>query len=275
MIRRILSTIVLWAVVFAVLYFGNVKAGLLLLTALTVLAQYEAQVLLKKCGYAPWNGISLLIGAALMLGVTFSTTPGNLAWLPAWIALAAGMLLLPKNPAAFPRLLGSVFAIIYIPDLMKYYGLILRDFGPSCLDGEGMGLVVWIIAVAKFTDVGGYVVGSALGRAKLAPSISPGKTWVGVIGGLAFAAIIAALGATFAPAYLPPWLLPAKAAFLALPIAAAAILSDLSESALKRLAGVKDSGRCIPGIGGALDLIDSLLLAAPVAYYVLKYLPSH
>ena len=275
MIRRILSTIVLWAIVFAVLYFGSVLAGMLVLTALTVLAQYETHVLLKKCGYAPWNAAALILGAILMLGVTFSSTPGNLGWLPAWIALAVGLLLLPKNPAAVPRLLGSVFAIIYIPDMIKYYGIILRDFGGSCLNGEGMGLIVWIIAVAKFTDVGGYVVGSALGGAKLAPSISPGKTWAGVLGGLAFAAGIAALGAKYAPAYLPSWFAPGKAALLALPIAAAAILSDLSESALKRVAQVKDSGNCIPGIGGALDLVDSLLLSAPVAYYVLKFLASH
>jgi phosphatidate cytidylyltransferase len=132
---------------------------------------------------------------------------------------------------------------------------------------------VWVALVAKFTDMGGYLVGRAVGRHKLAPTISPGKTWEGVAGGLVFAAGVAALAARYgAPAhFLPDWLRPGLAALLALPIAAASILSDLAESALKRRAGVKDSGRCIPGIGGALDLVDSLLLPAVTAYYLFGF----
>jgi phosphatidate cytidylyltransferase len=85
---------------------------------------------------------------------------------------------------------------------------------------------------------------------------------------LALAALIAALGAHFMPTSFP--LTPLKAAVFALPIGIAAIVSDLAESAFKRRAGMKDSGACIPGIGGALDLADSLLLAAPVAYFLLR-----
>jgi phosphatidate cytidylyltransferase len=107
-----------------------------------------------------------------------------------------------------------------------------------------------------------------IGRHKLAPSISPGKTWEGVGGGLLLAAVVAFLPVQFAPQYFPDWLTPLRAAGLAFPIGIAAIASDLSESAFKRRAGVKDSGNCIPGIGGALDLADSLLLAGPVAFYL-------
>jgi phosphatidate cytidylyltransferase len=272
---RILSTIVLWAVVLTVLYFGNVGAGIFLLAVLSALAQHETHNLLAKCGYAPWRIICLVLGVALILGTGLSATPGNLGWLPAWIALILGLLRLAKKPAEIARLFGSVFAVIYIPDMLKYYGIILRDFGGVCLYGDGLGLVIWIIAVAKFTDVGAFVVGSAIGRTKLAPSISPGKTWEGVFGGLAVAAVVAALGAHSAANHLPPWLHPQLAALLALPLGVSAIVSDLAESAFKRCAGVKDSGRCIPGIGGALDLIDSLLLTAPVAYYLLQYIAKH
>jgi phosphatidate cytidylyltransferase len=272
---RILSTIVLWAVVLAVLYYGNVGAGIFLLAVLSTLAQHETHNLLEKCGYAPWRVIGLILGVALILGTGLSATPGNLGWLPAWIALILGLLRLAKKPGDMARLFGSVFAVIYIPDMLKYYGIILRDFGGSCFYGDGLGVVVWIIAVAKFTDVGAFVVGSAIGRTKLAPSISPGKTWEGVCGGLALGALVAALGAHFAPNYLPNWLHPRLAALLALPLGVSAIVSDLAESSFKRCAGVKDSGRCIPGIGGALDLIDSLLLTGPVAYYLLQYFAKH
>jgi phosphatidate cytidylyltransferase len=153
---------------------------------------------------------------------------------------------------------------------MKYFALILRDFHDACANGNGLGLIVWVVAVAKFTDVGSFVLGSAIGRLKLAPKISPGKTWEGVFGGFVLAAVVGYLGVRFAPTYLPGWFTPMLGVLLALPLAAAAVLSDLSESALKRCAGVKDSGRCIPGIGGALDLVDSLLLAAPVAYYLFE-----
>jgi phosphatidate cytidylyltransferase len=151
--------------------------------------------------------------------------------------------------------------------MLLHYVLILNiRYGST--ESYCLSLAIWVIAVAKFTDVGGYLVGSMIGRHKLAPSISPGKTWEGVVGGLLLSALVAFLPVHFAQEYFPLWLTPLRAVCLAFPIGIAAIASDLSESAFKRRAGVKDSGRCIPGIGGALDLADSLLLAGPVAYYL-------
>ncbi|MGA2053032.1 MAG: phosphatidate cytidylyltransferase [Opitutales bacterium] len=269
---RLLSTIVLWSLVFAVLYLGNTTVALVVLAALSALAQYESQTLLEKSGYRPWKIVPLLLGVILVLGAGLSPARGNLGWVLVWFCLALGLLSLAGKPANLARLLGSTFAVAYVPDLMKYFALILRDFKDACTNGDGLGLIIWVIAVAKFTDVGAFVLGSAIGRAKLAPTISPGKTWEGVFGGLVLAAVVGGFGAQLAPSYLPIWLTPQLGAMIALPLAAAAILSDLAESALKRCAGVKDSGRCIPGIGGALDLIDSLLLAAPVAYYFFEYI---
>jgi phosphatidate cytidylyltransferase len=110
-------------------------------------------------------------------------------------------------------------------------------------------------------DVTGYVVGSMVGRRKLAPRISPGKTWEGTIAGFVAAALAVWFVGTqvFAPS-LPPEIL-APVALIAGP---AALFGDLLESALKRAAGVKDSGTLFPGHGGVLDRIDSLLLVAPV-----------
>jgi phosphatidate cytidylyltransferase len=116
-------------------------------------------------------------------------------------------------------------------------------------------------------DVGAYYTGRTLGKHKLAPKISPGKTWEGVIGG-----VVAALAmATFAHFWffneLPlKWALPLAAAMTVL-----GIFGDLTESALKRGAGAKDAAKLLPGHGGALDRLDSLLFNAPVIYYFARF----
>ena len=124
----------------------------------------------------------------------------------------------------------------------------------------GLALVLYVIAVAKMTDNGALFIGRQWGRRKLAPQISPGKTVAGFWGGLLVGTLTAgAIGpdCTGRPLGF------ALAAGLALSLAAVA--GDLLESLLKRRAGVKDSGALLPGIGGVLDLLDSILLAAPVA----------
>jgi phosphatidate cytidylyltransferase len=119
--------------------------------------------------------------------------------------------------------------------------------------------VLFLLLVIWATDVGAYLCGRWIGGPKLAPVISPGKTWSGTVGGVAVAAAMgAALGLVAEPG---AW---GSAAVLALVIAVAAQLGDLGESAVKRRCGVKDSGRLIPGHGGLLDRVDSVMLAAPV-----------
>ena len=130
----------------------------------------------------------------------------------------------------------------------------LRD-GPT-----GMVLIIFLLAVVWATDIGAYLAGRFLGGARLAPSISPGKTWSGALGGLLAAAIAGALVIA-----LDRHLLSAPAVLIAAAISIAAQLGDLAESAAKRACGVKDSGRLIPGHGGLLDRIDGLLAAAPPA----------
>lgn len=267
MIKRTLSTVGLWTVVFGAIYCFGLLGGVVLLALLTLLAQYEFQELLGKSGLPPWRILPLALGIALVLAAGSVLNWRAEACLILFlflfgpIALVAGALFSVKNPAALNRLGGSVLALAYVPGMMLYYAMIAEKFG-------SIVPAVWVIAVAKFTDVGGYLVGSMVGRHKLAPSISPGKTWEGVAGGLLLAALVAYLPVQFAPQYFPGWLTPLLAVGLAFPIGIAAITSDLSESAFKRRAGVKDSGNCIPGIGGALDLADSLLLAGPVAFYL-------
>ena len=136
----------------------------------------------------------------------------------------------------------------------------------------GLYYVLWVAVATKFTDVGGLLIGVPFGKHKIAPSISPAKSWEGCLGGLV---VSSAASAGFAWLCISPlgldFMVPWKAALLSLPLAILSIPSDLAESVFKRLAGVKDSGATIPGIGGALDLIDSLVLTAPAALIILSY----
>ena len=126
------------------------------------------------------------------------------------------------------------------------------------------------MAVAKCADVGGLLVGMKIGKTPLSV-ISPKKTYEGAAGGVVFSMLIGVILVALFPDFLPTgfswWL----AALIAIPVAVASIASDLVESAFKRQAGVKDSGKLIPGIGGAFDLSDSLILSAPLGYLLFKY----
>jgi len=136
--------------------------------------------------------------------------------------------------------------------------------------------LVFVVAMVKFTDIGAYFTGSFVGRHKMIPWLSPGKTWEGLAGGLIFASVIGVLGYYMARGCGIELFVnsPVTAAIMGLTLGIVGQFGDLCESLLKRAAGVKDSGACIPQFGGVLDLLDSPLIAAPIAYLwliLLKY----
>lgn len=130
-------------------------------------------------------------------------------------------------------------------------------------------VVIGAILLIKVCDIGAYFTGLSIGRRKLIPWLSPGKTWEGLLGGCVWAAVAGAIAALLAGDRSP--VSPAGGAMAGALLGLAGQFADLFESLLKRDAGVKDSGR-IPGFGGVLDLIDSPLLAAPVAYWAFHFL---
>lgn len=137
------------------------------------------------------------------------------------------------------------------------------------LRGEhGLLTFVLFVAVVKCADMGAYFTGSAIGRHKLVAWLSPGKTWEGLAGGLAAAAGVGCLLAWAMPMRIPWW----RAAVFGAVVGLLGQFADLCESLLKRSAHVKDSGALMPEFGGVLDLLDSLLLGAPVAYMMLDVL---
>lgn len=133
----------------------------------------------------------------------------------------------------------------------------------------GVPMFVLFLAAVKCTDMGAYFTGSAIGRHKMIPWLSPGKSWEGLAGGVASAIGVSIL---LAWAFKIPSLPPAKAAVFGLVIGPAGQFGDLCESLLKRSSGAKDSGSLLPDFGGILDIIDSPLLAGPVAYGLLRLL---
>ena len=149
-------------------------------------------------------------------------------------------------------------AVIFIG---AWHGLMtLRelDGGDAAQPYQGQWLVVWTLVVACVTDTGAYFVGRAFGRHRLAPNVSPAKTWEGLGGGV-LAGVLSGAALAWWLGWRPLGLWLALAFVLAL----ISVVGDLFESALKRASGVKDSGALLPGHGGVLDRIDSTLAAAP------------
>lgn len=152
--------------------------------------------------------------------------------------------------------LGVVYAGLPILSLL----LIRRQHapGPDLTPYLGLVWTLWALALVWATDIGAYFAGRAIGGPKLAPRLSPNKTWAGLIGGVALASLLAAV---MHHAYELPWRLTLATPLLAV----AAQAGDLFESWMKRRAGVKDSGTLIPGHGGVLDRLDGLVPVAPLA----------
>jgi phosphatidate cytidylyltransferase len=180
------------------------------------------------------------------------------------------------------RLMPTFFGLLFVSFLLQYFVRILQIGGSesgSSFMGFGLFFALWVVIVAKFSDIGALLIGKAIGRTKMAPSISPGKTIEGLLGGFAASAGIGAL---------LPWLFqekitdivffgnwiftPSQGALWGILLALSAVIGDLIASVLKRLASMKDSGGAIPGIGGLFDLTDSLILAAPTGYFILIFI---
>lgn len=155
----------------------------------------------------------------------------------------------------------NALGLLYIPLLLGH--LVWLRYLPN-----GEWWVLWLLAVVFFGDTSALYLGLSLGRNKLFPSVSPGKTWEGTLGGLG--------GAVLAGALMGKWLLPEVGtgilAGLALVLGVLGVLGDLFESMLKRQAQVKDAGQLLPGHGGMLDRLDSILFAAPAVVYARLFL---
>jgi len=166
----------------------------------------------------------------------------------------------------------TVMGILYTGGLLSF-GYALREHPYAVGDRAGTALVAFPLVLTWASDIGAFFVGRAVGGPKLIPSVSPGKTISGALGGLAATVVVSWLYVRFVlnPVALLTMTVPATVLFGAL-ISVSAQVGDLAESLLKREANVKDSSHLIPGHGGLLDRLDSLLFVLPVAYLLFGWL---
>ena len=284
MIKRVISTIVLWAALIGLIWFFGPQAAVWAIALIGVLAQHELYSILKKRGMQPFNKLGMSLGAAMLLGPyyigTFLMSGDDAFRTSVLLALNTGILAIAlilccvrilneREPQhRVEALLATVFGLVLIPFLLQFFVCI---FFVGKDQNSGLLLAVWLLAVTKFCDVGALLTGLAIGRTKLAPSISPKKTWEGAIGGVVVSVLVGAAFAYGFRQWLPEGFTVRFAIAAAVPVAVFGIVSDLVESMIKRMADMKDSGNAIPGIGGAFDLIDSVLLAAPVGYMIFLF----
>jgi phosphatidate cytidylyltransferase len=239
-------------------------AAFILLLLASVGSQSELYKLMEQAGYPSFRSWGIGIGILLLTSAYYA--PGlpilSLAILICCL-LALGQ---ADLRTALNKLFSTLFGILYIPFLLKFLILLANTDFPQT---GGLLLALWVVVVAKFTDIGGLIIGSAIGNYKLHKRISPGKTWEGAIGGVVIAVAASFFYVVVLREYLPANFTPTAATIIALPVSALSIASDLSESLIKRTSGAKDSGTWIPGIGGFLDLVDSILLSSPLSYWLL------
>lgn len=200
------------------------------------------------------GGIGIFIcawqmGLEAMLTATFLTTAAALLW----------QLVGPyRGEEALQNVILSSFTIAYIPFLGSFVALLAVECGAPAT-------AVFVLTVTLGSDTGGYFFGRFLGRHHMTPTISPNKTWEGFAGSVFMAVVIATAGTFWIGI---PWF---YGIILGVLMAVVGTLGDLSESLMKRELGIKDMGHLVPGHGGLLDRMDSILMTAPVAYLVLKF----
>lgn len=284
--RRSGSTIVLWVLVTGVFVSRWSWAYLGLVGVLTLIATVEYFRLLRAAEVRCFPRFGILLAAgycgALYVPLLQGRAPSaELAALAVFLALAGSFTLQLRQPIRGGEALWAVAAnllgFVYIAWLFNFVARLLfllpaADLAPGVVGRHGACLLLWLLAVTKFTDMGAYLTGSLIGRHKMIPHVSPGKTWEGFGGALLFSQLAGCgLFAAFPTelAALRSW---GHVITLGLLLAILAVIGDLAESVLKRALQAKDSGRMLPGIGGALDLIDSICFTAPALYFYLLWL---
>ena len=261
-------------------YLGPLAIVAAALAAGEMLRMFRAQ------GHQPtarttFTGTLLPVVVSCLVVIGYDKSPvfglGRLGWLALALVVGLGVTIVGEmrryeSPGrSIMQLALAALSVCYVGGLM---GMLVQL---RLVDPNGYGLGPWgqllpllsLIATVKLSDTMQYTFGRTFGKHKVAPTLSPGKTWEGTIGGIGSASLASAFGIA--------WLLKGSAGMtaamllktggFALAVTIVGIIGDLAESMLKRDAGVKDSSDWLPGFGGVLDILDSLLLAAPVAYF--------
>jgi phosphatidate cytidylyltransferase len=284
--RRLISFTILWTVVISALFSGHkalsdyVFLAIILLLAVSGLMEFYGMV--QRLHYACYPKLGLCGGVLLIL-FTFVCVSGQFGSRPVTpsrmndretmflilfvLGLCLRQFMSRRVSTGIIAISTTLFGLMYVPWLLNFIQKI-NFFGQAGV--EGAYYVLYFVLVTKFSDCGAYAVGSLIGKHKMIPRISPGKTWEGFGGAVVVSTAASVLCARLAGSHLAGMTL-THSIILGVILSLSAVVGDLIESLFKREAGLKDSGHLFPGIGGILDLLDSLLFNAPIMYLYLRH----
>ena len=259
MVKRTISALLSAPLFLGLIYLGGQYTAFLVVV-LTLLALREFMQIGEHMGIRAWSNLTTLVTVVWLISLLSGGAEWMLMVLVFWLLIGLGRLALTYPRTSLSEASFNLLAVLYSVVLLSHLYL-LRQLP------NGMEWTFITISLVWSTDIGAYLIGRQFGSHLLAPQVSPKKTVEGSIGGLLFSIAVAFVfwrlvgGAT--------WII---YTILGVIIGISAQIGDLFESALKRSAGVKDSGKLIPGHGGILDRFDSLIFALPLVYYGVKLL---
>jgi phosphatidate cytidylyltransferase len=280
--RRLISAIAMWVIALLVIFSGNEVVFLLLIGSLGLAGLWEYFRMIEQSGTRCFTAFGMACGAASFIGSFFALRTNsqtaaydfeNIVLLVFLFGvIARQMFRATGKTTPLETMAYTLFGLLYVAWLFNFMIKIIYVI-PRTPQGATLGqfYVLYLVVVTKFADMGAYLVGSRIGRHHMMAHISPSKTWEGFVGSLIFAVAASCLLIVFMHQHLARLNL-LHGMILGLLIGFGATIGDLGESIIKRSTGVKDSGAVLPGIGGMLDLIDSLLFTAPILFFYLRFL---
>ncbi|NMB11104.1 MAG: phosphatidate cytidylyltransferase [Firmicutes bacterium] len=258
MAKRVLTAALFIPIVLGCLYWGGLALFMLVLAA-SLVAVFELKVMLQQI-IGPISGTFLYLLATGILALIYWQQELVMAPLMLTIFLVVAIKELISSQVQPLRRGGLILLALFYGAILPGHFLLLRS------EPQGFALLLMVVLGTWATDTGAYFIGIRWGRHQLAPRVSPNKSVEGACGGILLAAWITQyINSRLQLGLMPGWL-------MGLVVGVAAVIGDLFESALKREAGVKDSGWILPGHGGVLDRIDSLLFSVPVVYYLVRWI---
>jgi len=290
LIRRLTSTVILLGVVFYGLLGGSpisvfLVGGIIMLLNVAGLLEFYGMVNANRLPRFKWLGLA---GGITLVGTLFvylsglakpqlgEPTTGGVAELELGIFAVLLLTLLGRrvfsHPSApsFSMVGHTLLGVLYVSWLLGFLLKIYFFAAPSAAGFDAGYCLLFFILTTKCSDIGAYSLGSLIGRHKMIPSVSPAKTWEGFVGAILLSTAAAMVMAHYWGSTRLGGMTLGHAAALGPVLAVGAVIGDLVESVFKRDSGVKDSGSFFPGIGGILDLLDSLLFNAPLMFLYLR-----
>lgn len=219
-------------------------------------------------GYIYLNSELFSLGSVITANIEKILVVGFVWWIVAFILV----LLYPKSAVLWNKFPAIQFVFALLTIIPFFFALLALRFEHYSENIHyGLVLLLYVFLLVWSADTGAYFAGRKFGKHKLAPSVSPGKTWEGVIGGLLLVGIVSSIFIAIVPLHHYYNLSLVQFIFYSLVTVLASIIGDLTESMFKRQAGIKDSSQLIPGHGGILDRIDSLTAALPVFWTLVVF----